>query len=515
MTLYAIGVDIGGTNTDVVLVDHNKKIVDKEKVLTTKSIEYAAVKAISILLSRQTILPSQIEAVYFGTTHATNAVLEAKNLLEVGLIRIAGHRPDSSPGYFWPKELRKAALKAEVTIDGGYECDGSITMPLNKGEVKEAIEKLLIKGVSAISVVGVFSPLNSSQEEEVKALVLEHAGKEMPVTLSHEIGGLGFLERENGALLNSALKKVISDGFKALSSSMQKLGISAPLYMVQNDGSIMDIETARNMPILTISAGQTNSFVGGASLAELDRALVVDIGGTSTDIGCVLNGTVRRSCHAANIGGVELHFAMPDVLSLSLGGGSIIQKGEIGPQSVARNIREEAQCFGGNTLTLTDVGIVTLALDIPGANRERIKIGKQEALKLLADVQKRLTYALQIAMGKEKDIPIVLVGGASPILEQALVGTPFARLIAPVASASVANAFGSSLAAISATATYVGPLAFSRDAKIAELKRKASDLAIKKGATKSSCRIANIEIIPYGYSKDGLAKVSVTACGNR
>jgi N-methylhydantoinase A/oxoprolinase/acetone carboxylase beta subunit len=283
--------------------------------------------------------------------------------------------------------------------------------------------------------------------------------------------------------------------------------------MVQNDGSIMDLELAIKMPILTIGAGQTNSFIGGCKVAKVSSAVVLDIGGTSTDIGSVIDGVAKRSCHATKIGGVELHFAMPDVLSLALGGGSIINDSQIGPESVARRLKEQAQCFGGKKLTLTDVGVFLDILDIPGASKSSISLTTSAAKHHLATIGQKLVSSLRIAMGKHRNLPIVVVGGAAAMVRAALTDTEFGSLVMIPEHSGVANAYGASLAEVSATITVVLPLGSGREELLDKIKAKTCEEAILKGAALT--RIANVEIIPYAYSKDGLAKVSVTALGRR
>lgn len=516
MKKYIIGVDIGGTNSDVVLLDEQANIVVAHKEITSFPIEEAAAKAIQEVCSRGEIFPEQVDGVFFGTTHATNAILEAKDLLRVGLIRIAGHVPDTTSCFFWPEILQSEVLCAQETIPGGFECDGEPITPFDSHAAATAVERLLEAGCQAISVVGVFASIYPEQEVETKEIIARIAGPSFPVSLSSDIGGIGFIERENATILNSALKKVITVGFSALEVRMRQMGIQAPLWMVQNDGSIMDLAKAAKFPIFTISAGQTNSFIGASKQAGLDKAIVIDIGGTSTDIGVVQNGFPRRSCHAATIGGVSLHFSMPDVLSLAIGGGSLIgQDLSIGPKSVARRLKEESQSFGGKTITLTDVGVLLGVLSIPEANPEMVTLTVEEAVAVMIKLQAKLLYAISLVEGKEKDLPIVVVGGAACLIRDALIGTELESRLCIPKEASVANAYGAALAEVSSTLCIVASLMHGREVLLDEMKMKVTLEAIKSGAHPDKVRISNLDIIPYAYSKDGLAKVTVTASGPR
>lgn len=323
---YIIGVDIGGTNTDAVLVDQNQKIICAVKTTTTNDISIGFSTALNQLLKQSGILPETIQGIFLGTTHATNAILQKKDLFRVGVIRIAGQSPEALPvAYSWPKDLKEAVIVGSETINGGFECHGGPLTALCKDETRRAIQRLFDKQIESIAIVGVFSPLNAEQEQIVSNLVCEVFGDNFPISVSHEIGGIGFIERENSTILNASLKRVMRQGFCSLQAACLKLNLICPLMITQNDGSLIEMTRAIDYPVLTISAGPTNSFIGGARLSNLENVIVVDIGGTSTDVGFVRGGFPMRSLNKSNIGGVSLNFSMPDVLSVALGGGSIIR----------------------------------------------------------------------------------------------------------------------------------------------------------------------------------------------
>lgn len=230
----------------------------------------------------------------------------------------------------------------------------------------------------------------------------------------------------------------------------------------------------------------------------------MDVGGTSSDIGVVSAGFAKRSCHAAKIGGVKLHFPMPDVLSLAIGGGSLIFNGCIGPESVARRLKTEAQCFGGKTLTLTDVGLAAGCLEIAGAEKARIEISQNDAQALMKKVEAEVDRAVRIARGKQAHLPVIAVGGGAPLLRH------LGYEIPPYAD--VANAYGAALSEVSSTVDIVTSL-HERIKVLEALKMKARANAITKGAKQENVRIVNMEVIPYAYSRDSLARVIVTASG--
>ena len=513
MKKYIIGIDIGGTNTDAVIIDENQNIISSCKTSTTDQIADGFIKAINILLSKAKIKPNEISAVNVGTTHATNALLQKKDLLTVGVIRIAGQNPFLPPAYGWPADTRSIIYKDQVTINGGFECDGKEITKFNTLEISKAVDTILSTGAQSIAIIGVFSPIYNHQEIIVEKIIKKIAGEKFPVTLSSSIGGAGFIERENSTILNCALAECIKKGFSSLEESLKSLKIQAPLFMTQNNGTIITIEKAINYPILTISAGPTNSFIGGTKLAKLSNAIVVDIGGTSTDVGIVINGFARRTLNSSYIDGIKLNFAMPDVLSVALGGGSHINfdknnNCQIGPESCARKILKDAVSFGGSILTLTDIAILEGFIKIDGANPKLTNLPEDKIKIILNILRKKIINLINIITGPQK-FPVILVGGGADLLPKDFIQNS----IRPKYF-NVANAYGAAMSEISGNVDTVASLT-NRDEILEKLKIEAIENAIANGADKKTVRIVNMQIIPYHYVPDNLARVIITSSGRR
>src|SRR5205823_12520761 len=132
--------------------------------------------------------------------------------------------------------------------------------------------------------------------------------------------------------------------------------IRPPLYITQNDGTVLPAEQARQFPVYSFASGPTNSMRGAAFLSKRDDAIVVDVGGTTTDIGALRHGFPREANNVVEIGGVRTLFRMPDLLSIGLGGGSLVARSalSVGPRSVGYRLVEEGLVFGGSELTATD-----------------------------------------------------------------------------------------------------------------------------------------------------------------
>lgn len=240
-------------------------------------------------------------------------------------------------------------------------------------------------------------------------------GDDVAVSLSSEIGNVGLLERENATILNAAVVNVAKSTADGFIQALEQEGIEADVFFGQNDGTLMSVEYTVRYPILTIACGPTNSLRGAAYLSNKSNTLVIDVGGTTTDIGVLVNGFPRQSSLAVEIGGVRTNFRMPDIMSVGLGGGTIIQVHEdqtfqIGPHSVGYRLQEKALIFGGDTLTTTDV-IVGLGKAKLGDPAKVAHLDKA----LLENIYAKMVGMVEEALDKMKtsaeDMPVILVGG--------------------------------------------------------------------------------------------------------
>lgn len=512
---YKIGIDIGGTNTDLVLVDSEGVIAAFTKTATTPDINTGIKTALSHVLKETQVSSEDITGVFIGTTQIANAILERSNLYRVGVIRVAGQNPVSIPScYAWPESLKKSLYVDTICVGGGYECDGDPITPTNTSEIKAAIEALLKKKVESIAVVGAFSSLNPCQELLVKEIAQKITKGSIPISLSHQIGGTGFIERENSTILNAALKQVMSSAFKRIISICLELGLVSPVWVTQNNGSIVDLNHAIEYPVLTISAGPTNSFIGGMRLAKIQDAIVIDVGGTSTDVGIVRNGAPRRCHNNTKIGGIHLNFPIPDVYSIGMGGGSHIEIGpsklHIGPKSCGSRTFIDSLSFGGEQLTLTDISLALGHIDIVGAKPQNVLLSHKGCRAVLNEAIKKL-YTLIAKIGPEELLlPIIMIGGGSSLFPKNLLDSRF--VIPPYAH--VANAYGAALAQISGVVDTVVSLE-DRQEVLARLQQQAIQAAIQKGADYLTVKIENIDIIPYHYVPNRMARVIIRATGNQ
>ena len=249
-----IGVDVGGTNTDGVIMSDGKVLVSDKKV-TTANVGDGVFNVIKSVLEKGKISSDKISSVMVGTTHFTNALVERKKLQKIAAIRLSLPAADSLEQMIgWPKDLISTLSPKKYFAKGGYEVDGREISPLDEDEINKIIDDIGNSDINSIAVNSVYSPLNSTMEEKTAELIL----KKLPnikISLSHAIGKVGLIERENATIINAALAGLAEEIIEAFESALQNLNIKAPLYISQNDGTLMLPNKYKSYPIPTFACG--------------------------------------------------------------------------------------------------------------------------------------------------------------------------------------------------------------------------------------------------------------------
>ena len=506
-----LGVDVGGTNTDAVLMD-GRELRAAAKVPTSEDVTSGIVGAVSELLL-QGIDSERVVAVMVGTTHFTNALLEHKGLCPTGVIRLALPATQLLPPLVdWDDDLKNAMGGFSRMVGGGNEFDGREIAALDRDGMRDAAQRFREQGVRAIAVSGVFSPVDPSHENEAGALIREIA-PDMRVCLSHENGRMGLLERENAAVLNACLADVAVSTVKGIESALQRLGIAAPLFMSQNDGTLMDTNFASQFPVLTVSSGPTNSMRGAAYLSGITDGIVADIGGTSTDVGALVKGFPRESAVAVDLAGVRTNFRTPDMVSVALGGGTVVEEDTLrmGPESVGYRLTDKALVFGGDTLTTTDIAVASGRARL-GDWRRLGRIKRAVVRRCIAEIEARAESAVDRVKLSKGDMPVVLVGGGNILLGDTLAGA--SQVLRPK-NAEVANAIGAAIAQVGGQVERVYSLEgnSSREEAIADCKAAAIQQAVTAGAEPSSIEVVDVEEVPLTYIPSNATRVRVKAVG--
>ena len=320
----SIGVDVGGTNTDTVVLDASGGVRAWAKRPTTGDVVGGIRAGIADVLDQLGDARDDVSRVMLGTTHATNAIVARRGLDRVALVRLGAPAATEWPPLTgWPADLSREVLAGSAMLGGGHMVDGTPIAPLDRDGIRRFLDGLDGQ-VGSVAVCGIFSPSYPDQEREVEALIHSHLGSDTAVFLSQDIGPDGLLERENATVLNAALRGVAREVTSALVAVVAEQGLDVSTYFAQNDGTLMTLEYAVQYPVLTIGSGPANSIRGAAFLSGVDDAIVVDIGGTTSDLGVLVGGFPRESTLPREIGGVRTNFRMPDILSVGIGGGTII-----------------------------------------------------------------------------------------------------------------------------------------------------------------------------------------------
>ena len=504
-----IGIDVGGTNTDAALLDDDR-LVHAIKTPTTSDVTGGIVTALALLGRHREVARGGIDGVVIGTTHFVNAVVQRRGLARIAAIRIGLPTGASLPPFCdWPPDLAALVEGAVFMLEGGHDYDGRPIMPFDEAGMRAAARQIRDSGLSAVAIAAVFSPLDPAHEERARAILAEECPA-ASVTLSHHLGRIGLLERENAALLNAALADLARVTIAGFRDAIQASHIAAPLYLTQNDGTVMSAETAMALPVMSFASGATNSMRGAAFLSGLADAMVVDVGGTSTDVGQLRRGFPREANSVVEIGSVRTLFRMPDLLSIALGGGSIIKDGplRVGPESVGYRLTEEALVFGGATLTATDAAVAAGIAEIGDKGRVAA-VPSALAAAVLDHARAALEDAIDRVKTEAGPVPLIAVGGGAFLVPDHLAGV--SRVIR-VPHGDCANAVGAAIAQVSGETAQVYR-EMTREAAIAAATAQAIERAVTAGADRASLETVDVEDMPLAYLPGNALRVRVRVAG--
>jgi N-methylhydantoinase A/oxoprolinase/acetone carboxylase beta subunit len=508
-----IGIDVGGTNTDAALLDE-RTVVAEVKARTTRDVTSGILAALRALVPPERIDPAAIRAVMIGTTHFTNAVVEGKHLTPTACIRLGLPATRALPPMVaWPSRLKHALGNHTFLVHGGHEFDGREIAPLDPAELRRVAEQIGQQGIQSIAIASVFSPVNAELEQRAAEIL----AAELPgtaISVSHEIGRIGLLERENATIMNACLHGIAVQIVGSFQRALEQLSIAAPVFISQNDGTLMKADYALRYPVATFASGPTNSMRGAAFLSGVADCAVVDIGGTTSDVGMLENGFPRQAMMDVEVGGVRTNFRMPDVVSLGLGGGSLVRYENrqltVGPDSVGYELTKRALVFGGSETTATDVAV---AADLA-------KVGNPELVAsldphLIEQARRAIETPIAEAVDRMKtragDIPVVVVGGGSILVDDRFPGA--SQIIKPPHFA-VANAIGAAIAQIGGETDRVFSLEhLSREAALDHAQDEAIEKAVAAGASRNSVEVVDIDEIPLAYLPSNACRIHVRAVG--
>ncbi|MFN2363669.1 MAG: hydantoinase/oxoprolinase family protein [Halarsenatibacteraceae bacterium] len=326
MTELALGIDTGGTFTDGVVINLKTEeiIVATKQVTTRNDLTVAIDNCLKALLSSDKFHQEDIKLVSLSTTLATNAIVEGQGA-EVGAILIGFN------------SVGKLPTRHQATVAGGCTIKGKIKAEINSQEIIKKVNEMKDK-VDAFAVCGYLSVRNPVQEKAVAKMIEEETG--YPVVQGHSLSSeLGFQERANTAVFNARLLPLITDLITAVEEKLEAHQLNAPLMVVKGDGSLISAEEAKRRPIETSLSGPAASVIGARQLANIDDGIIIDIGGTTTDLALLKDGQPGLSEAGARVGGWLTRVKAAKITTIGLGGDSQIrvdQSGqlEIGPERV-------------------------------------------------------------------------------------------------------------------------------------------------------------------------------------
>jgi N-methylhydantoinase A/oxoprolinase/acetone carboxylase beta subunit len=322
-----LGVDAGGTYTDAVIFDFERNVtICKAKFLTTRWDFTIGIRNALAQLDQSFL--RKIELVSLSTTLATNAIVENEGQ-KVGLILMPPFGLDIA---------QSIAYQPKSIVQGQVDITGREIMPVSPDEIRSVVARMIrVHSVAAFAVSGFAGFINPEHELQVKQIIQEETG--LFVSCGHELSdNLNFQTRAITAMLNARIIPRLANLLLDLENVLRIHGIDSPIAVVKGDGTLMSSEMAKMRPVETILSGPAASVSGARHLTGIDDALVVDMGGTTTDTAALSSGLVRLNEEGSNVGGHRTHVKALDIRTIGLGGDSLIRYEKmnflIGPKRV-------------------------------------------------------------------------------------------------------------------------------------------------------------------------------------
>jgi N-methylhydantoinase A len=406
---YRLGVDVGGTFTDLLLFNVDTGGFWRHKTPSTPHDSSEGIlNGFNAICADAGVDAKDIEYFLHGTTVATNAVLEGKGA-RVGLITTEGFRdvmqiarsfvPGGLAGWIiWPKPTPLAALEDTVTVAGRMNAAGQEVRPLDEAGARSALTQLKNQGVEAITVSFINAYANGAHEKRVGELAREIM-QDVPVSLSHEVlPEMQEYERTLTTVANAAVRPVVSKYVSSLRDKLAVSGMAGKLSLLRSDGGLMSAQKAEEHPVNILMSGPAGGVTGAVWVgknAGIKNILTLDVGGTSTDVALIENLEPRR-VRTTEVGHLSVRASSLDVKTVGAGGGSIAYVPEftgalrVGPQSAGAVPGPVAYGKGGEVPTVTDANVVLgyLPENLLGGSFKLDREGAKKAVQTIADALK-------------------------------------------------------------------------------------------------------------------------------
>jgi N-methylhydantoinase A len=403
---YRLGVDVGGTFTDLLLFDDASGDSWRHKTPSTPHDSSEGIlNGVQAVCAQAGLSPREIEVFLHGTTVATNAMLEGKGA-RVGLVTTEGYRqimqiarsfvPGGLAGWIvWPKPEPLAKLEDTVEIKGRMDAFGAEVRPIDDADIRAALEKLKSRGVEALTVSLINAYLNGAHENRVAELAAEIM-PDIPISLSHIVlPEMQEYERTLTTVANAAVRPVVGRYVRSLRDKLEKVEMTGRLSLLRSDGGLMSSQKSEEHPVSLLMSGPAGGVTGAlwvAKNAGLKNILTLDVGGTSTDVALIEDGEPRR-VRTTEVGHLSVRASSLDVKTVGAGGGSIAYVPEltkalrVGPQSAGAVPGPVAYGKGGTQPTVTDANVVLgyLPENLLGGSFKLDREGAKRAVQTIAD----------------------------------------------------------------------------------------------------------------------------------
>ncbi|SVA19078.1 uncharacterized protein METZ01_LOCUS71932 [marine metagenome] len=404
-----LAVDIGGTFTDVALECGDKQFTTK--TLTTKSQPETGVLAgIETVLTQAKINPSQVETIIYGTTLATNLLIERRGA-PVALVTTLGFRDvvemrneNRFEQYDINIELPAPLVprSQRLVVSERIGADGRILKPLNEDEVRALIPHLLEKEIQSVAVGFLHSYRNNSHEQRVREIICAEA-PELDVTLSSEVSPeMREFERISTACANAYVQPLMSRHLGSLASQLRTQGLDCPLFLMLSGGGITTLETAIRFPVRLVESGPAGGAIFSSFIAKqlgLSRVLSYDMGGTTAKVCLIDDGEphtsrtfeVAREYRFLKGSGIPINIPVIEMVEIGAGGGSIadvdaMNRIRVGPESADSEPGPASYDLGGVAPTVTDADLLLGRLNPENFAGGSIRLNVENASKALDSV---------------------------------------------------------------------------------------------------------------------------------
>ena len=403
---YRLGVDVGGTFTDLLLINESTGDFWRHKTPSTPHDSSEGVmNGVNAICGGAGVKPTDVNVFLHGTTVATNAVLEGKGA-KVGLITTEGYRQVMQiarslvPGglaawIVWPKPEPLAKLENTVEIKGRMNAKGDELRPLDDADVRAQLQTLKANGVEAVTIALMNAYVNGAHEARVAELAREIM-PDVPISMSHEVlPEMQEYERTLTTVANASVRPIVARYVRNLREKLRNIDMQGRIALLRSDGGLMSSEKSEEHPVSLLMSGPAGGVTGALWVARnsgLKNILTLDVGGTSTDVALIENGEPRR-VRTTDVGHLSVRASSLDVKTVGAGGGSIAKVPEltkalrVGPESAGANPGPAAYGKGGTQATVTDANVVLgyLPEDLLGGAFKLDRAAATTAVQAVAD----------------------------------------------------------------------------------------------------------------------------------